>query len=162
MKLDQSSKPEPSKDRTPGAQPPEERAQVKLRAPDRVAAGMHALAESLKFTARETGFARAISDWLKINKKDGFDCQSCAWPNPDRARHVFEFCENGVKALTSEATRKQITVEFFREHSIADLQKQSDYWLELQGRLIRPVVKRASGTHYEPIDWSEAFELMGQ
>src|SRR5256712_10720015 len=162
MKLDQSSKPEPSKDRTPGAQPPEEQAQVKLRAPDRVAAGMHALAESLKFTARETGFARAISDWLKINKKDGFDCQSCAWPNPDRDRHVFEFCENGVKALTSEATKKQIGPEFFRKHSIADLQKQTDHWLELQGRLGRPMVKREGASHYQPIDWNDAFELMAR
>ena len=162
MKLDQSSKPEPSKDRTPGAQPPEEQAQVKLRAPDRVAAGMRALAESLKFTARETGFARAISDWLKINKKDGFDCQSCAWPNPDRDRHVFEFCENGVKALTSEATKKQIGPEFFRKHSIADLQKQTDHWLELQGRLVRPMVKREGASHYQPIDWNDAFELMAR
>src|SRR5213080_4293585 len=162
MKLDQSSKPEPSEDRTPGAQPPEERAQVKLRAPDRVAAGMHALAESLKFTARETGFARAISDWLKINKKDGFDCQSCAWPNPDRDRHVFEFCENGVKALTSEATKKQIGPEFFREHAIADLQEETDHWLELQGRLVHPMVKREGASHYQPIDWNDAFELMAR
>src|SRR5256886_685584 len=162
MNLDQSSKPEPSKDRTPGAQPPEEQGQVKLRAPDRVAAGMHALAETLKFTARETGFARAVSDWLKINKKDGFDCQSCAWPNPDRDRHVFEFCENGVKALTSEATRKQIGPEFFREHSIADLSKHSDNWLELQGRLVHPMVKQAGATHYEPISWEEAFQLMAR
>jgi len=162
MKLDQSSKPEPSKDRTPGAQPPEEQAQVKLRAPDRVAAGMHALGESLKFTARETGFARAISDWLKINKKDGFDCQSCAWPNPDRDRHVFEFCENGVKALTSEATKKQIGPEFFRKHSIADLQEQTDHWLELQGRLVHPMVKREGASHYQPIDWNDAFELMAR
>src|SRR5438132_10186708 len=162
MKLDQSSKPEPSKDRTPGAQPREERAQVKLRAPDRVAAGMHALAETLKFTARETGFARAISDWLKINKKDGFDCQSCAWPNPDRDRHVFEFCENGVKALTSEATKKQIGPEFFRKHSIADLQEQTDHWLELQGRLVHPMVKREGASHYQPIDWNDAFELMAR
>ena len=81
-----------------------------------------------------------------MNKKDGFDCQSCAWPSPDDHRHVFEFCENGVKALTSEATKKKITPEFFREHSIADLQKQSDYWLELQGRLVHPMVKRA-GRH---------------
>ena len=162
MKLDQSSKPEPSKDRTPGAQPPEEQAQVKLRAPDRVAAGMHALAESLKFTARETGFARAISDWLKINKKDGFDCQSCAWPNPDRDRHVFEFCENGVKALTSEATKKQIGPEFFRKHSIADLQEKTDHWLELQGRLVHPMVKREGASHYQPIDWNDAFELMAR
>ena len=162
MKPDQSSKPEPSKDRTPGAQPPEEQAQVKLRAPDRVAAGMRALAESLKFTARETGFARAISDWLKINKKDGFDCQSCAWPNPDRDRHVFEFCENGVKALTSEATKKQIGPEFFRKHSIADLQEQTDHWLELQGRLVHPMVKREGASHYQPIDWNDAFELMAR
>lgn len=162
MKLDQLSNPEPSKDRTPGAQPPEEQAQVKLRAPDRVAAGMHALAETLKFTARETGFARAISDWLKINKKDGFDCQSCAWPNPDRDRHVFEFCENGVKALTSEATKKQIGPEFFRKHSIADLQEQTDHWLELQGRLVHPMVKREGASHYQPIDWNDAFELMAR
>ncbi len=162
MKLDQLSNPEPSKDRTPGAQSPEEQAQVKLRAPDRVAAGMRALAESLKFTARETGFARAISDWLKINKKDGFDCQSCAWPNPDRDRHVFEFCENGVKALTSEATKKQIGPEFFRKHSIADLQEQTDHWLELQGRLVHPMVKREGASHYQPIDWNDAFELMAR
>jgi len=127
-----------------------------------VAAGMRALAESLKFTARETGFARAISDWLKINKKDGFDCQSCAWPNPDRDRHVFEFCENGVKALTSEATKKQIGPEFFRKHSIANLQEQTDHWLELQGRLVHPMVKREGASHYQPIDWNDAFELMAR
>src|SRR5438874_3470256 len=152
MKQDQSS----------GAEPPEEKARPKLRAPDRVAAGMQALVESLKFTARETGFTRGFGDWLKINKKDGFDCQSCAWPNPDRDRHVFEFCENGVKALTSEATKKQIGPEFFRKHSIADLQEQTDHWLELQGRLVHPMVKREGASHYQPIDCNDAFELMAR
>ena len=123
---------------------------------------MHALVESLKFTARETGFTRGIGDWLKVNKKDGFDCQSCAWPSPDEDRHLFEFCENGVKALTSEATKKHIGPEFFREHSITDLQKQTDHWLELQGRLVHPMVKRAGGTHYQPIEWEEALELMAR
>src|SRR5437763_658863 len=160
MKLDQLSNPEPSKDQTPGAQPPEEQGLVKLRAPDRVAAGMRALLESLKFTARETGFRRGIKGWLKVNKKDGFDCQSCAWPNPDSDGHLFEFCENGVKALTSEATKKQIGPEFFRKHSIADLQEQTDHWLELQGRLVHPMVKREGASHYQPIDWNDAFELM--
>src|SRR5881394_1815409 len=162
MKLNQLSNPEPSKDRTPGAQPPEEQGLVKLRAPDRVAAGMRALLESLKFTARETGFRRGIKGWLKVNKKDGFDCQSCAWPNPDSDGHLFEFCENGVKALTSEATKKQIGSEFFRKHSIADLQKQTDHWLELQGRLVHPMVKREGASHYQPIDWNDAFELMAR
>src|SRR5437588_3399124 len=145
---------------TPGAQPPEDKAE--LRKADRTAAGMHALWESLKFTARETGFTRGITDWLKVNKKDGFDCQSCAWPSPDEDRHLFEFCENGVKALTSEATKKQIGPEFFRRHSIADLREQTDNWLELQGRLVHPMVKHAGAVHYEPINWDEVFELLGR
>ncbi|HME89563.1 MAG TPA: FdhF/YdeP family oxidoreductase [Chthoniobacterales bacterium] len=147
---------------TAGAQPPEEEARPKLCAPDRVAAGMHAVFESLKFTARESGFARGFRDWVKINKKDGFDCQSCAWPSPDKDRHLFEVCETGVKALTSEATKKHIGPEFFREHSIAELREQTDHWLELQGRLIHPMVKRVGATHYEPIEWDEAFELMAR
>ena len=108
---------------TPGAQPPEEEKGPSLREPHRVAAGMASLTQSIKFTLRETGFTRGLGTWLKVNKKDGFDCQSCAWPSPDDHRHLFEFCENGVKALSSEATRKQIGPEFFREHSIADLQQ---------------------------------------
>src|SRR5256714_6484903 len=147
---------------TPGAEPPEESGQPELRKPHRVAAGMRALTESLRFTIRETGFTRGLTDWLKVNKKDGFDCQSCAWPSPDDDRHVFEFCENGVKALTSEATKKKITADFFREHSIADLQKQSDNWLELQGRLVHPMVKYAGATHYEAIAWDEVFAIIGR
>jgi molybdopterin-dependent oxidoreductase alpha subunit len=147
---------------TPGAQPPEETDSPSLREPHRVAAGMSALSQSIKFTLRETGFTRGLGTWLKVNKKDGFDCQSCAWPSPDDHRHVFEFCENGVKALSSEATRKHIGPEFFREHSIADLCRQSDYWLELQGRLIHPMVKQPGATHYEPITWDEAFQLMAR
>jgi molybdopterin-dependent oxidoreductase alpha subunit len=145
-----------------GAEPPEKPAQARLCEPHRVAAGLVALKESLRFTFRETGFTRGLTDWLKVNKKNGFDCQSCAWPSPDDHRHVFEFCENGVKALTSEATRKKITPEFFREHSIADLQKQSDNWLELQGRLVHPMVKHAGATHYDAIEWDEAFALMAR
>jgi molybdopterin-dependent oxidoreductase alpha subunit len=147
---------------TPGAQTPEEESRPKLKTPDRVAAGMLALVESLKFTARETGFTRGIKDWLKINKKDGFDCQSCAWPSPDEDRHLFEFCENGVKALTSEATKKHIGPEFFRAHSITDLREQTDNWLELQGRLVHPMVKREGATRYEPIEWDEAFRLLAR
>ncbi len=145
-----------------GAQPPEEKKAPRQREPQRVAGGMSGLTKSLKFTFRETGLTRGFGDWLKVNQKDGFDCQSCAWPSPDEDRHVFEFCENGVKALTSEATRKQITPDFFREHAIADLQKQTDYWLELQGRLVHPMIKRAGGTHYEPVEWEEAFALLAR
>ena len=146
----------------PGAQSPPETDPAKLREPHHVAGGLPALTESLRFTARETGFTRGIGDWLRVNKIDGFDCQSCAWPNPDEHRHIFEFCESGVKALVSEGTRKHITPEFFREHSIDDLRQRSDYWYELQGRLVHPMVKREGATHYEPIEWHEAFALLAR
>ncbi len=144
----------------PGAQTPFETDETKIKKPHKVAAGMPAVIESAKFTLREMGFFRGLGSWLSINKKDGFDCQSCAWPSPDDHRHLFEFCENGVKALASEGTTKHITPEFFREHSIADLQQQPDHWLELQGRLVHPMVRREGATHYEPISWDDAFALM--
>src|SRR5213083_310540 len=145
---------------TPGAQPPVGEEGVKLREPHHVAGGIPAVTQSLKVTMRQTGFIRGIGTWLKINKKDGFICQSCAWPSPDEDRKVFEFCESGAKAMASETTKKQIAPDFFRAHSVADLQKRTDFWLEAQGRLVHPMVKRAAGTHYEPIEWDDAFELL--
>ncbi|KPC95707.1 hypothetical protein ADL27_07655, partial [Streptomyces sp. NRRL F-6602] len=50
-----------------------------------------------------------------------------------------------------------MTAGFFREHSIAELDAKSDYWLNQQGRLTEPMVKRPGATHYEPVGWDEAF-----
>jgi len=101
-----------------------------------------------------------LKAWFKVNKKDGFDCQSCAWPSPDGKRHLFEFCENGAKAFASEGTKKHATADFFREHSIAEMREQSDYWLEQQGRLVEPMIKREDATHYEPVTWDEVFQTL--
>jgi hypothetical protein len=46
------------------------------------------------------------------NQPDGFDCPGCAWPDPKHTS-TFEFCENGAKAVTWEATKKRATPEFF-------------------------------------------------
>ncbi|MBA2744334.1 MAG: FdhF/YdeP family oxidoreductase, partial [Chthoniobacterales bacterium] len=98
----------------------------------------------------------------KVNQKDGFDCQSCAWPSPDHHRQVAEFCENGAKAIADEGTTRRVTPEFFRKHSIAELAQASDYWLGQQGRLTHPMVKRAGATHYDAIAWEDAFRLMAE
>jgi molybdopterin-dependent oxidoreductase alpha subunit len=145
-----------------GAQSPSDAEDVKLKEPNRVAAGIPAVLQSLKFTLRETGLTRGLGSWRKINKTKGFDCQSCAWPAADEDRNFFELCESGAKALASETTRKHITADFFRQHSIAELQNQTDHWLEKQGRLVEPMVKRAGATHYEPITWDEAFALIAR
>ncbi len=143
-----------------GAEPVEETEGARVGHIHRVAAGIPAVYQSARFTIREMGLARGLKTWLEVNKKNGFDCQSCAWPSPDEGRHVFEFCENGVKAVADEATKHSIAGDFFSKHSIADLQERSDLWLGQQGRLTRPMVKRKGATHYEEITWDDAFKLM--
>ena len=49
---------------------------------------------------------------LRTNKPDGFDCPGCAWPDKEHTS-TFQFCENGAKAVTWEATNKRVTPEFF-------------------------------------------------
>ena len=106
------------------------------------------------------GPIRTARTLTNINQGKGFDCQSCAWPSPDKKRKVFEFCENGARAVADELTHKRIGRDFFREHSISDLTARSDYWLNQQGRLTEPMVKHQGATHYEPITWNAAIDLL--
>jgi molybdopterin-dependent oxidoreductase alpha subunit len=88
---------------------------------------------------------------------------SCAWPDPDPGhRKIAEFCENGAKAVAEEATRDRATPDFFARYSIADLARHSELWLGKQGRITHPMVKRPGATHYEPVEWDEAFALIGE
>ena len=107
------------------------------------------------------GLVRGARTLLKLNQPGGVDCPGCAWPEPDAERSHFEFCENGAKHIAGEATTKRVTPEFFAAHSVADLSSQSDEWLEAQGRLTHPMLLRRNASHYEPIEWDDAFELIG-
>jgi len=146
----------------PSAQPPAESVSPTLAAPSRAAAGFTAVIKTTRIALGAPGLIDGAKALLKVNQLDGFDCQSCAWPSPDTDRHVFEFCENGAKAVADEATRSRIGREFFARHSIADLLGRSDHWLNQQGRLIEPMVLRDGATHYEPIGWDEAFGLVAE
>jgi molybdopterin-dependent oxidoreductase alpha subunit len=142
------------------AQPPPEVKAPKQRPRYRVAAGFKALAEVAEYGLRQSGLTNTLRTAHTLNQVDGFDCQSCAWPNPDGERSIAEFCENGFKAVTYEATDKHLSPEFFRQHSIAELAAQSDHWLGHQGRLTAPMVRRPGSAHYEPITWDGAFQLI--
>ncbi|MDB6169498.1 MAG: hypothetical protein JWM88_2362 [Verrucomicrobia bacterium] len=142
----------------PAAQPPIEVEGTRLGDRSRAAAGLKAVQKSMAIGLGEMGALRTARMLLKVNQKNGFDCQSCAWPTPDGSRNVAEFCENGAKAVADEATTKRIMPEFFREHSIADLARKSDHWLGKQGRLTHPMLLRADASHYEPVGWHEAFQ----
>jgi len=142
--------------------PPAELTPARIGKRSHAAAGVAAISETVRFGVREMGVRRTLTTYLKVNKKDGFDCQSCAWPSPDGKRHVAEFCENGAKAISSEATTNRVTRDLFRERSVDELAGESDQWLNEQGRLTEPMVLRAGSRHYEPISWAAAFELIAE
>jgi molybdopterin-dependent oxidoreductase alpha subunit len=96
---------------------------------------------------------------FKQNQPDGFDCPGCAWPDRQHAS-TFEFCENGVKAVAAEATTKRVGPDFFADHTIDELMKQTDYELEQHGRLTDPMVYSALLDKYVPISWTDAFQLI--
>ncbi|GAA2994709.1 FdhF/YdeP family oxidoreductase [Actinokineospora diospyrosa] len=124
------------------------------------AAGIPGVAVSLRRGVEQMGAVRTARTLRLLNQREGFDCPGCAWPEPRGGRHVAEFCENGAKAVAEEATRRRVGPEFFATHSIAALAEKTDYWLGQQGRITQPVVLRPGATHYEPIEWSEAYSLI--
>src|SRR5262245_9239729 len=129
----------------------------------RYAAGAPAVVDAMSFAYQNMGPRKAVRLLKQLNQTDGFDCPGCAWPDPDAAdRSRAEFCENGAKASSEENTRKCIDRAFFRQNSVAELSRRSDYWLAKQGRIAHPMVLRAGATHYEPITWDDAFALIAE
>lgn len=126
--------------------------------PPESVAGPQAVAVALRMAVEQMGVRRTSQTLRRINQVEGFDCQGCAWPDPDPShRHAAEFCENGAKAVTEEATLRRVDPDFFAAHPVADLAERTDYWLGQQGRITQPVRLRPGGTHYEPVSWDEAF-----
>jgi molybdopterin-dependent oxidoreductase alpha subunit len=132
-----------------------------LTKPKTTAVGIPAVANALKISLEQMGPLRSIQTLLAVNQVDGFDCMGCAWPEHEK-RNAAEFCENGAKAVAEEATLRRVTPEFFAQHSIADLKTRDDYWLGQQGRLTHPMLLDEGATHYKPIEWDDAYELIAQ
>jgi len=144
------------------AQPPDTLTGLRLEKPATVAAGLQAVLKSGQFAWGHDGAVRGTHALLRLNQKGGFDCSSCAWPDPDDHRSIAEFCENGAKATASDAQAEPAGPEFFARHSLVELSRMTDRDLNNAGRLTHPMVLRPGATHYTPISWPEAFALVGQ
>ena len=112
---------------------------------------------------RQMPLFKAVRTLLNVNQKGGIDCVSCAWPESDHDQHIAEFCENGAKAISRRRRARASTPAFFfAKYLVAELSKQSDYWLGQLGRITHPMVLRSGAEHYEPIPWEEAFTLLAE
>jgi molybdopterin-dependent oxidoreductase alpha subunit len=125
------------------------------------AGGWGAIASTAKHLLKSENVAKNIKNLLNTNQDKGFDCPGCAWGEKDEPGRV-RFCENGAKAVNWEATSRRVTSDFFKQFSVRWLKKQSDYFLEEQGRLSEPMRYDAVLDKYVPITWQAAFELIAQ
>ncbi|MFF1923866.1 FdhF/YdeP family oxidoreductase, partial [Streptomyces sp. NPDC058221] len=125
------------------------------------AAGWGAAKSVSQLLVREGALVDGPRAIMRMNHENGgFDCPGCAWPDDTKGLHL-DICENGIKHVTWEMTRKRVGREFFAAHSVTELSEWSDYDLENQGRLTEPMVYDPGTDHYVPISWKDAFEVVG-
>lgn len=136
---------------------------LKITRVEKSAAGVPAVLAAVNDLFKERIPLRGMKALLKMNQFGGFDCPSCAWPDPDDDRSPLgDYCENGAKALAEEATTKKITAEFFKKNAVYDLSQLTDYEIGGKGRLTEPMYMPESGTHYQPISWDDAFKKIAR
>jgi molybdopterin-dependent oxidoreductase alpha subunit len=133
----------------------------KFQPNDAAAGGWGALHATAKALRKQSALLKGGRSLLHMNQPDGFDCPGCAWPDPKHTSS-FEFCENGAKAVAWETTEKRVTRDFFATWAVGELEKQSDYWLEDQGRLTEPMQYHQATDRYMPVSWDEAFALIAR
>ena len=140
--------------------PEEDLSRIEVSEAASSAAGLQGVVTSFRHALSEMGVRRSLRTLTAINQKDGYDCQSCAWPDADGERHMAEFCENGAKATAWEATTRRATPEVFARHSVDELASLSDHTLGELGRLTTPLLLDRGAAHYRPIAWDDAFALI--
>ncbi len=132
-----------------------------IRPYDAPAGGWGALKATAEAVRTQMDLVEAPITLLRTNKPDGFDCPGCAWPDKEHTS-TFQFCENGAKAVTWEATSKRVTPEFFAAHTVTELLGWTDFHLENEGRLTEPLAYDSASDTYQPIAWDAAFARIGE
>ena len=135
---------------------------VKISKPAEVAAGITAVANALRDASSQMGMVKCNKTLGKLNQTKGFDCPSCAWPDPAPGERssIAEYCENGARAVAEEATKARATPAFFAKHSIEEMMTWSERQLGKSGRITHPMILKEDATHYEPISWEAAFKTI--
>ncbi|MGW2459426.1 FdhF/YdeP family oxidoreductase [Streptomyces sp. NPDC001761] len=126
------------------------------------AAGWGAAKSVAEFLVRERSLVSGTRAIQRMNHENGgFDCPGCAWPDDRKGLHL-DICENGIKHVTWEMTRKRVGRDFFAAHTVTELMEWSDFDLENQGRLTEPMVYDQASDRYLPITWDDAFAMVGR
>ena len=127
-----------------------------LREYDQPAGGWGALDAVAKTIRTQMNVVTGTRIMLRNNQPQGFDCPGCAWPDPKHTS-TFEFCENGAKAVTWEATSKRASPDVFARHTVSELLTWNDHAIEDLGRLTHPMVYDPASDKYVETSWQAAY-----
>ncbi|KIG12194.1 putative formate dehydrogenase oxidoreductase protein [Enhygromyxa salina] len=127
--------------------------------PPRTSGGLPSVAVALDDTLRKVGTRQGLRLLRRVNQDPGFACPGCAWPVSAQP-HRIAVCESGVRAIADALGQRRAGPQLFATYTIPELSRRSDHWLNAQGRLTHPMVRRPTSNSYEPITWSEAIELI--
>lgn len=122
--------------------------------------GFHALRYTLA-QANRVGWWRL---WKAMRAKNA--CKTCALGMGgqyggmvNELRRFPEFCKKSLQAMTADM-QGEISDDFFRRYSVRQLRAMSPRELETTGRLVKPLHLAPGATHYRPIGWDEALQLL--
>ncbi|EHP44679.1 oxidoreductase subunit alpha [Cupriavidus basilensis OR16] len=132
-----------------------------IRPYDGPAGGWGALRATTQAIRLQMETVKAPLTLMRTNQPDGFDCPGCAWPDKEH-KSTFQFCENGAKAVTWEATTKRVRPEFFASNTVSSLLQRSDFELEDLGRLTHPLAYDRATDTFRAVEWAEAFARIGE
>ena len=108
------------------AQNPTTLGEVKVGSASEEAAGIPAIWNTMLYGIGDMGVMRAPEAFLKINHVSGFDCQSCAWPSPDKhrkerlAKDGFFYLPNAAKQriFKTSSGKAKLTVNPIPKHDL--------------------------------------------
>jgi molybdopterin-dependent oxidoreductase alpha subunit len=127
----------------------------------RASGGPATIAVAANDTLRKAGVRQGLRLLRRANQDPGFDCPGCAWPDPAQP-HQLGVCESGARAIADTLGLRRAGPQLFATYTIPELSRRSDHWLNAQGRLTHPMIRRADANSYAPIAWPAAIELVAE
>ncbi|MEB3174345.1 MAG: FdhF/YdeP family oxidoreductase [Cyanobacteriota bacterium] len=117
----------------------------------------------LQYWAEKTLSPQGLKLWQVLNHKSA--CLACAWGTGgqkggfrNETGEPLQRCMKSVEAITSELM-PGLEKDFFRSHSLAELQSLTSLECDRLGRLSYPVLLTAGSSHYRRLSWPEVYEM---
>lgn len=125
------------------------------------AGGWHNIVYTFRMAKKVGGFVKLYKALRNPNT-----CKACALGMGghsggmiDEAGNFFQVCKKSMQAQAQDMM-PAIDPKFFKDNSVDDLRKFSGRELEALGRLNKPLYLSEGNSHFQPLEWDNALQLL--